>query len=125
MAVVIYTTMHTRRTFLQQTAMAGAALHFQPFKWLPAHADGMVMTVNGPIKPDAMHFTLTHEHVLADFIGADNYSKDRYNPEEVYAIALPFIKEVKNMGCSTFVDCSPAYLGRDVKLLKRLSDASG
>ena len=117
--------MHTRRHFLQQTALAAAALQLQAFKWKPESADGMVMTVAGPINPDAMHFTLTHEHVLADFIGADNYSKSRYNPEEVYSVALPFLTEVKNSGCSSFVDCSPAYLGRDVKLLKRLSESSG
>ncbi len=87
--------MHTRRHFLQQTALAAAALQLQAFKWKPESADGMVMTVAGPINPDAMHFTLTHEHVLADFIGADNYSKSRYNPEEVYSVALPFLTEVR------------------------------
>jgi predicted metal-dependent phosphotriesterase family hydrolase len=118
-------TMPTRRFFLKQSMMAGAALQLQPIGWLKPKEDVVVMTVNGPVKPNAMHFTLTHEHVLADFIGADNYSKERYNAEEVYAIALPFLSEVKNKGCSTFVDCSPAYLGRDVRLLQRLSAASG
>ena len=117
--------MLTRRHFLQQGALAGAALHFHASKWIPDYTAGLIMTVTGPIEPGDMHFTLTHEHVLADFIGADNYSKDRYNPEEVYTIALPFLTEVKNKGCSSFVDCSPAYLGRDVKLLERLSKASG
>jgi predicted metal-dependent phosphotriesterase family hydrolase len=92
---------------------------------MPQNADAIVMTVNGPMKPEDLHFTLTHEHVLADFIGADNYSKERYNAEEVYTTALPFLEQVKKKGCSTFVDCSPAYLGRDVKLLQRLSKASG
>jgi phosphotriesterase-related protein len=125
MAINNLHTMSTRRFFLQQSMMAGAGLQLRPVGWLSGKEDAIVMTVNGPVKPAAMHFTLTHEHVLADFIGADNYSKERYNVEEVYAIALPFLSEVKNKGCSTFVDCSPAYLGRDVKLLQRLSAASG
>jgi len=117
--------MLSRKHFLQQTALAGASFYLPSKKLLLDNADEIIMTVNGPIKPGDMHFTLTHEHVLADFIGADNYSKERYNQEEVYTIALPFLEEVKNKGCSTFIDCSPAYLGRDVKLLQRLSKASG
>jgi len=85
----------------------------------------MVMTVNGPINPQQMGFTLTHEHVMADFIGAEKYSKSRYNAGEVFETALPFIKDVKAKGVDTFIDCTPAYLGRDPTILKRLSDATG
>jgi len=83
------------------------------------------MTVNGPINPQQMGFTLTHEHVMADFIGAEKYSKSRYNAGEVFETALPFIKDVKAKGVDTFIDCTPAYLGRDPTILKRLSDATG
>jgi len=85
----------------------------------------MVMTVNGPINPQQMGFTLTHEHVMADFIGAEKYRKSRYNAGEVFETALPFIKDVKAKGVDTFIDCTPAYLGRDPTILKRLSDATG
>jgi len=83
------------------------------------------MTVNGPINPQQMGFTLTHEHVMADFIGAEKYRKSRYNAGEVFETALPFIKDVKAKGVDTFIDCTPAYLGRDAAILKRLSDATG
>jgi len=83
------------------------------------------MTVNGPINPQQMGFTLTHEHVMADFIGAEKYRKSRYNAGEVFETALPFIKDVKAKGVDTFIDCTPAYLGRDPTILKRLSDATG
>lgn len=85
----------------------------------------LVMTVNGPIHPRDMQFTLAHEHILVDFIGAEEYSKDRYNADEVFNTALPYLKEVKRKECVTFVDCTPAYLGRDVKLLRRLANATG
>lgn len=110
---------------MQQTALAGASVFFPSPKEMIDNEEQVVMTVKGPIQPGEMHFTLTHEHVLADFIGADNYSKERYNADEVYSTALPFLQEVKNKGCSTFIDCAPAYLGRDAKLLQRLSNASG
>lgn len=83
------------------------------------------MTVNGAVQATQMKFTLTHEHILVDFIGADKISKERYNTDEVFNTALPYLLDIKRKGCSTFVDCSPAYLGRDAALLKRLSKASG
>ena len=83
------------------------------------------MTVNGPKDADTLGLILAHEHVLADFIGAEQYSKSRYDANEVYNVALPFLLDLKKTGCNTFMDCSPAYLGRDVLLLKRLADASG
>src|SRR5262249_5621927 len=39
--------------------------------------------------------------------------------------ALPHLKRVRELGCRTFVECTPAYLGRDPALLKRLAEASG
>jgi predicted metal-dependent phosphotriesterase family hydrolase len=117
--------MLSRREFLQLTALATASLHPASAIWTPGNAEEMIMTVNGPMNPDAMHFTLSHEHILVDFIGADHFRKDRYNQDEVYLVALPFLDEVKNKGCSGFVECTPAWLGRDVHLLSRLSKASG
>jgi len=35
------------------------------------------------------------------------------------------VKEVKAKGVDIFIDCTPAFLGRDVKILKRLADATG
>ena len=35
------------------------------------------------------------------------------------------IKDVKAKGVDTFIDCTPAYLGRDASILKRLSDTAG
>jgi phosphotriesterase-related protein len=86
---------------------------------------GRVMTVNGWMPADKMGITLTHEHVLVDFIGADKINPSRYDADEVFRIALPKLLSVKEKGCKTIMECTPAYLGRDIKLLKRLSDASG
>jgi phosphotriesterase-related protein len=84
-----------------------------------------IMTVTGSIHPSELKFTLSHEHILVDFIGADKVSKDRYHGEEVFNTALPFLQDVKAKGCNTFVDCTPAYLGRDAQLLQRLAKATG
>jgi len=83
------------------------------------------MTVSGPISPDSLGFTLPHEHVLVDFIGADKIDKGRYDPGDVVRVVLPYLKQVKDLGCKTFIECTPAYIGRDVKLLEKLSALSG
>ncbi len=84
-----------------------------------------VMTVAGPIRPDQMGLTLTHEHVLVDFIGADKISPDRYDADDAFNRILPHLQRVKDLGCDTFVECTPSFLGKDVRLLQRLSDTTG
>jgi len=91
----------------------------------PAVNQEIVMTVLGPITPKDMGVTLPHEHVLVDFIGADKISRDRYDPDEAFRVILPFLQQAKKLGCRTFVECTPAYIGRDPTLLKRLAAKTG
>ena len=74
------------------------------------------MTVKGLINASAIGNTLVHEHILVDFIGANNYNPTRWNDDEVIRKVLPYLTEVKKAGCDTLVDCTPNYLGRDVLL---------
>jgi predicted metal-dependent phosphotriesterase family hydrolase len=113
----------SRKEFIANSLLLGAGSLLLPAFLAPDRP--VVMTVNGPLETSRMGFTLYHEHVMADFIGAGKYSKSRYNADEVFAVALPFMKDAKANGTDTFIDCTPAYLGRDVTILKRLSDAAG
>jgi phosphotriesterase-related protein len=45
--------------------------------------------------------------------------------EEIARRLLPFLQELKSRGFTGFVDCSPAFLARDVKILRRLSEETG
>ena len=38
---------------------------------------------------------------------------------------LPYLQTLRQQGCQTLIECTPAYLGRDPVLLQRLSHASG
>ena len=115
----------TRRRFLK----AGVALAATP--WLPAPATRpvppapQIMTVTGPIDPARLGVTLPHEHVLVDFVGADQVRKDRYDADEAFRVALPHLRRIKQLGCRSLVECTPAFLGRDPALLRRLSETSG
>jgi phosphotriesterase-related protein len=86
---------------------------------------GIIMTVKGPVPAEQMGFTLTHEHILVDFIGADSVSPSRYVRRDVINKAMPFLRKIKELGCMTFIECTPAFLGRDPEILKNLSDSTG
>jgi phosphotriesterase-related protein len=86
------------------------------------------MTVTGWLTPGQMGNTLPHEHIIVDFIGARQAayaSPYRYNRDSVFAKALPHLLKLKQFGCKTFVDCTPNYIGRDVLVLRQLSEATG
>ena len=78
-----------RRDFLKTSALAGAAIATGAHRLEGADSmirhEGKVVTVNGPIAPSELGFTLPHEHVLVDFIGADKVSPDRYDSDEAFA----------------------------------------
>jgi phosphotriesterase-related protein len=63
--------------------------------------------------------------VMVDFVGADLMAPGRYQPDEVFTAALPHLKSAMARGCRTLVECTPDYLGRDPRLMRRLSEATG
>jgi hypothetical protein len=112
-----------RRNFLELAAAGAGVL---PISCLARTRVRQQQAVTvGPIAPERLGRTLIHEHIMVDFIGADATGPGRYDPEEVFLKALPHLRQVKSAGCDTLVDCTPAYIGRDAGLLRRLSQASG
>lgn len=83
-----------------------------------------VMTVTGLVPADSLGPTLTHEHALVDFAGAEKTRPADYDLIEAFAVVLPHLRSIRNLGCRTFVDCTPAYIGRCPPLLVRLAKAS-
>lgn len=113
----------SRKKFIADSFLVSAGTLLLP--GFRSTEEEIIMTVNGPVEAQKMGFTLTHEHIMADFIGAEKYSKSRYTADEVFEVALPFLREAKAKGVNTFIDCTPAFLGRDANILKRLADATG
>jgi len=115
----------SRRRFL------GAGCALAGLSWLSPVPRGaaqpglQVMTVTGPVPAANLGVTLPHEHVMVDFIGADQVSRDRYDPQEVFRAVLPHLAQIRQLGCRSLVECTPAFLGRDATLLRRLAGASG
>lgn len=116
---------YNRRAFLKRGFFFGAGMLTFVRMGVAAAKEKQVMTVKGPIDASALRFTLAHEHILVDFIGAEEINPPRWDRDEVMAKVLPYLQEAKNSGCQTLIDCTPNYLGRDVVLLKSLSEKSG
>ena len=90
-----------------------------------ADTNHWINTVLGPVPSADLGRTLMHEHILVDLVGAGRIAPRRYDGGEVLSVVLPYLKQLRSQGCRTFVDCTPAYLGRDPDLLARLSQSSG
>ncbi len=90
-------------------------------------AGGSVMTVRGPVDRADLGMTLTHEHLYAD---VRPYAEQAAKPlppdmDDVVAVVLPYLQEIRRHGCRTLIDCTATTLGRDPLLIRRLSEASG
>lgn len=115
-----------RRIFLKSGLLLGAGMTLARHEVSGIAArKSQVMTVTGAIDASAMGHTLAHEHILVDFIGAEEVNPPRWDRDVVIKKVLPYLEEAKGAGCHTLVDCTPNYLGRDVALLKLLSEKSG
>jgi phosphotriesterase-related protein len=115
----------TRRRFLKSSLMASMCTSLSPWGSLIERTKDKIMTVTGEIPASKMGLTLPHEHVMVDFIGAAKVAPERYNRQEVFDSVLPYLKQLLESGCRTFMECTPAYLARDPLLLQQLSKATG
>ena len=113
-------------------------MKFPPLSCLKARCFGLVIllgfgschsviqTVEGRKKAWEIKGGLTHEHVVTNFIGAKEIKE---SPAEENTIAIssihPSMNALKTLGINTLFECTPRYIGRDVLLLKVLSEKTG
>ena len=84
-----------------------------------------IMTVTGPIPASELGYTLAHEHVLVDWIGAEGTGYHRWDRSDVINRMQPYFDEVRDLGIQALFECTPAYLGRDPFILRELSENTG
>lgn len=119
-----------RRNFLATLALsslglavAGNARHARA----AGQAGGRVMTVDGPIDASGLGMTLMHEHLYADLRPWTEQAATPLPPDldEVTRVVLPHLQAIRALGCRSLVDCTATTLGRDPRLIRHLSRASG
>ncbi len=84
-----------------------------------------VIDIEGAHLVNPSEIWLSHEHILVDFIGADSINPSRWSHETVIKEVIPYFNQLKEFNVAYFVDATPQYLGRDVVLLKKISEMSG
>jgi phosphotriesterase-related protein len=86
----------------------------------------VINTVLGPIAPEKLGLTLAHEHILAGYCGWECDALSRpYDREKIVKICVKMAEPVKQYGVKSIVDATPIDLGRDVEVMKEVSDKLG
>lgn len=87
-------------------------------------ASKSIMAVNGYFEIGE-GIVLSHEHMLTDFRGKKIAEQNSYTLDHAFETIIPHLKQLKRQGVIAIFECTPEYIGRDVQLLKKLSDSSG
>lgn len=86
----------------------------------------LINSVLGKISTDELGTTLMHEHVICIDWAARMCFKDRwFEREKVVEIAVGQLKKAKEYGIDTIVDGTAINLGRDIELIREVSEKSG
>ena len=83
-----------------------------------------VMTVTGPVGTDELGSVLMHEHLSASSMGVATHYPQLY-VDGYKERMIKDMKDAKAGGISTLVEATPVCLGRDVRLMKEVSEAAG
>lgn len=85
-----------------------------------------INTVTGTVTTDKLGTTLMHEHLLVGWAGWELDCKaPRFDRKTALKRAVERLKELKDLGLSTFLDPCPNDIGRDVVFMAEVADASG
>lgn len=116
-----------RRNFCRSLALGAAVLAtgVKARSTPPQDNRGKILTVRGPISSSDLGITLPHEHVMVDFIGADETGPERYAAADVKQTMAPYLEAIVKQGITGFIDCTPNYLARDPMILRDLSEKTG
>lgn len=100
-----------RRTFLQAAAVR------------PRPAEGSIISVRGPIRPEDLGLALPHEHLFSNF-GLDPADPPVYDTPRLMREVLRYVSSVRYLGCNAIFDGTAQYFGRSPELLRRISEGA-
>ena len=84
-----------------------------------------INSVLGPLDTTALGFTLPHEHLIDSSAGIRVSYPELELRDQALDMALESFNEAKAGGVDTIVEVSPMDLGRDVLLMKEVSEKTG
>src|ERR1700674_1496341 len=83
-----------------------------------------INSVTGKCNARDLGFTLIHEHLTAGFPGWE-FDNHNFNRKTEVGKAVDRLKEIQDLGVTSFVDPCPMELGRDPEFAAEVSEKSG
>jgi len=83
----------------------------------------MINTVTGKQSVRSTAYVLPHEHVSIDY--GQMIARGKSHPSSIVEKFISVYTNLKSLGVEAVVDCTPPLYGRDISLLREVSEASG
>lgn len=113
-----------RRTFVKQAGALAVTSMIPGHQPQEKEAKNQIISVTGNLSAAASGIWLPHEHVLSRF-GPPAAEPGVYDKADAVEQVVPYLKYIGELGVDTIVDCTAAYFGRNVDVLKTLAEQSG
>jgi phosphotriesterase-related protein len=85
-----------------------------------------INTVTGTATAEQLGTTLMHEHLMIGWAGWElDCAAPRFERKAAMRNCVERLKELRDLGLGTFVDPCPMDIGRDVRFMAEVADASG
>ena len=85
-----------------------------------------INTVLGQILPDELGWTLVHEHCVIGFSGWEcDPLPGGFSRAEMIEICIQTLLPARDLGLQSIIEATPPDLGRDVEILKAVSESTG
>lgn len=83
-----------------------------------------IHTLKGPVDPTSLGLFLPHEHLFTDLRGpfVPDYAQSDADP--VLEVVTPFLEGAAAAGVTALVECSTVGVGRNLSILRSLSEAT-
>ncbi|HVK57753.1 MAG TPA: esterase [Candidatus Kapabacteria bacterium] len=88
-------------------------------------AERVLQTTSGPIKQSAAGLILPHEHLFTDLRGPDTPGYGQADIADVKRVMLPLLRDAKEAGVQTLIECTSIGVGRNVHVVSALASESG
>ena len=85
----------------------------------------IVNTVLGPRDSASLGFTLSHEHILLSSAGIEDTFPEFIDKEFAIKEGIRQLSEAKSEGVETIIDLSTMDLGRNIQVIREVSEGSG
>jgi phosphotriesterase-related protein len=85
---------------------------------------GYLQTIKGPIPVNDFGLILPHEHLFTDLRGPSTPGYAVAEIQDVLRKVSPFLKEAFSSGVTGLVECSTVGVGRNIQILKAISDTT-